>query len=254
MFCSVLTDPPGRLGRVRKFDSPEHTLATQYDIVRLDQVDSTQDIAAARSSAANAPVLVVAERQVAGRGRQGRTWVQPDRGMFSSFSLPAPWPIESLTLLPLCVGVSVRRAVRNLAGIEVDLKWPNDLLLSETKLGGILVEVADGTVTAGCGLNVYWAEAPNYATGLLAEDPGPDFATRLAHAWADEFLEIAEGGHTHWPEAEYREACITIGVEVAWSDGSGTAVDLAPSGALVVDTAEGRVEITSGDVHLRSHR
>ena len=224
-------------------------MATHYDIVRRDIVDSTQDVASERFAETGVPVLVLAGRQVGGRGRQGRTWVEPDRAMYSSLAFESDWDPARLPVLSLCVGVAVRRALRSL-GVTVDLKWPNDLLIGDAKVGGILVEASGQTVTAGCGVNLVWDRPVELAGALFDVLPDDDFAASLAVRWADEFVAIATAPPDAWPVDEYRAACVTLGAAVSWDGGEGLATDITDDGALVVDTPDGRTEITQGDVHL----
>ena len=99
------------------------------------------------------PVLLAAEEQTAGRGRRGRRWISP-RGAGITFSLAAPVrrPAREFAGLSLVAGVAVARALRAL-GVPAALKWPNDLVLGEAKLGGILVETRGPLAAIGVGLN-----------------------------------------------------------------------------------------------------
>lgn len=99
------------------------------------------------------PVLLAAEEQTAGRGRRGRRWHSP-RGAGITFSLAAPIrrPLRELAALSLVAGVAAARALRAL-GAPVALKWPNDLLAADAKLGGILVETRGGIAVIGVGVN-----------------------------------------------------------------------------------------------------
>lgn len=99
------------------------------------------------------PVLLASEEQTAGRGQRGRRWHSP-RGAGVTFSLAAPVrrPARELAALPLVAGVAVARALRAL-GAQVALKWPNDLVVGEAKLGGILVESRNGAAVIGVGIN-----------------------------------------------------------------------------------------------------
>lgn len=99
------------------------------------------------------PILLAAEEQSAGRGRRGRRWHSP-RGAGITFSLATPVgrPLRELASLPLVAGAAVARALRSL-GASVSLKWPNDLLVGEAKLGGILVESRGGAAVIGIGIN-----------------------------------------------------------------------------------------------------
>ena len=99
------------------------------------------------------PILLAAEEQTAGRGQRGRRWHSP-RGAGITFSLAVPMqrPARELAALPLVAGVAVARALRAL-GAQVALKWPNDLVVGEAKLGGILVESRNGVAVIGVGIN-----------------------------------------------------------------------------------------------------
>lgn len=99
------------------------------------------------------PVLLAAEEQSAGRGRRGRRWHSPP-GAGITFSLAAPVrrPARELAALSLVAGVATARALRAL-GAQVALKWPNDLVAGEAKLGGILVETRNAVAVIGVGIN-----------------------------------------------------------------------------------------------------
>jgi BirA family biotin operon repressor/biotin-[acetyl-CoA-carboxylase] ligase len=226
---------------------------THYDIARLPEVGSTQDVAAAAARERGRPVLVVADRQSAGRGRQGRTWLEPDHGLFSSYAFGCDWPAHEVPLLALCTAVAVGRAVEALADVDVGYKWPNDLMIDERKVGGILAHTSEGLVTIGCGINLTWADPPGFATALLSSPPATDLAPRLAIGWVDRLRDIVAAGADAWPRAAYADACVTIGRHVRWESGSGTATGITGDGSLVVDGPEGRTEVLSGDVHLLSH-
>ena len=225
-------------------------MATRYDIVHEGAVPSTQDGAIDAFAQSGRATLVVADRQIAGRGRQGRGWIEPDRGMFSSLVFTTSWPVVSRTLIPLTVSVAVRRAIAEVADTDVLLKWPNDLLDGDRKAGGILVEASDDRIAIGCGINLWWAEPPAFATAIFGEDPGPDIGAALATRWVDVFLDFESAGPDRWPRSEYESSCVTLGSHVEWDHGSGTAAAIAANGGLVVDTAGGTVVIDHGDVHL----
>ncbi len=142
-------------------------------------------------------------------------------------------------------------AVRAVGG--VGLKWPNDVLAGESKVGGILVERGSGLSVVGMGMNLWWASPPGGMAGLFGSDPGPERHAEIAALWGAELMEMID--RPGWPRDEYREACITIGRRIVWEpDGGGFAVDVAEDGALVVDTGDaGEKRIYSGVVrHVRS--
>jgi len=114
--------------------------------------------------------IVVADEQTAGVGRHGRMWHSaPGQGLYVSMVLPSrPAPLTMLAL-----GLAVREAIDAVAGLEADLRWPNDILIGGRKCAGILAHVEREAVIAGIGINVSQAEFPEGletpATSLLLE-------------------------------------------------------------------------------------
>ena len=199
-------------------------------VVRLASVTSTQLVAR------ELPIgsVVVADHQTAGRGRLDRRWdAPPGSALLASFVL-APHP-----LLSLAIGVAAAEA----CGPDVRLKWPNDLMLRNRKLGGILVEVTGARAIAGVGVNLTWA---------------PPGAARLGRG-RDEVLEALRARLAVWASApgerileRWRQLSTTLGrrVRVELSDRvfEGIAQDIAGDGSLIVDG----VSVSAGDViHLR---
>ncbi|MEZ5176528.1 MAG: biotin--[acetyl-CoA-carboxylase] ligase [Acidimicrobiia bacterium] len=229
-------------------------MATHYDIVHLSEVGTTQDEAALRHAATGRPTLVVADRQVAGRGRQGRLWEQPDRALFSSVAFRTRWDPEHRTLIPLTAGLVMCGALEERGFGGVQLKWPNDLVVAGRKVGGVLVELDGDTVTVGCGVNLFWRNPVVGAAFLYDEDPGPAVAPDLANRWAALLLAAMEAPSGQWQEEEYRSRSATLGRDIVWDEGSGRARDLGIDGALVVETPDGMITLHAGDVHLRGHR
>jgi BirA family transcriptional regulator, biotin operon repressor / biotin---[acetyl-CoA-carboxylase] ligase len=207
---------------------------------------------------------VVAEEQTAGRGRLGRTWLSPaGRNLMVSVAFRPRIGAGDAWQLGLAAGLAARSACAHHAAVQ--LKWPNDLVTADgAKLGGILVETSlDGDqVTAaviGTGINVNWRLAdmpPDLAAGAtsLADLAGADVdRVALLASLLDELdaeVTAVEAGHS--PLERYRAACATLGHEVAVQTATGRvvgrAVDLDEHGALVVETEDGRVSLTGGDV------
>jgi BirA family biotin operon repressor/biotin-[acetyl-CoA-carboxylase] ligase len=224
-------------------------LATPYAIVELESAESTQDEARARSNP-ETPILVIAEHQPAGRGRLGRTWAEPDRGLFSSFAFNPAWPPAAWGRIPLVAGLAVRAAIEELVGITVALRWPNDLVTEHGKIGGLLAESADGIVVIGCGVNLAWGDPVEGAAALCSPGTGRVPARDLAVAWVDRFVEFMARSPNAWGADDYRRACVTVGRRVSYPSGSGTAVGISDGGALLVETEGGTVAIGSGEVRL----
>jgi BirA family biotin operon repressor/biotin-[acetyl-CoA-carboxylase] ligase len=244
---------------------------------RLDvvpEIGSTNaELVTAAGAGEDEGLVLVAEHQVAGRGRLDRVWTSPPRaGLTVSFLLRPDVPAARRGWLPLLTGVALAEAVGEVTGVRASLKWPNDLLaLDGLKLAGILAETTSSpalptAVVVGVGLNVSTTadELPDTGTSL----------SRVTGATVDRgpvllgFLRAVERRYRHWtavlgdPVAsglaqDYLAWSSTVGTEVAVGlpDGStleGTATAVDWDGRLVVTTAEGQVELASGDVrHVR---
>ena len=208
-------------------------------------VDSSNRVARELASA-GAPhgTLVTADEQSAGRGRADRSWTAPAGSSV----------LMSVVLRPAETLLSLRAAVAVAAvcGPGAAIKWPNDVLLDDRKACGILVEgrPQEGWAALGIGLNVLAAppEFAESATCLAATgDPRPvpevlDALLEELDAWlarpADAVLEA------------WRVRDALLGSEVRWSGGEGTAAGVDERGALLVETAHGRVALDAGEVHL----
>src|SRR5579875_2866923 len=114
------------------------------------------DLMARARDGAPEGIVLAAEEQTAGRGRLGRSWVSPPRAAltFSLLVRPHRVPPARRSWLPLLAGVATATAVREATGLHAALKWPNDVLVGERKLAGILAEQAGDAVVVGIGINV----------------------------------------------------------------------------------------------------
>ena len=218
-------------------------MATAYLQLRRDSVPSTQDVA--REAVDTLPVLVMAREQTAGRGRSGSGWVNADRALAVSLAFHRePGDNRPFSLM---AGLAIARVAS-----QVELKWPNDVLKGDLKVGGILVEGSDDVVVIGLGLNLWWPDPPEGAAGLLDEDPGEGLFGEVGGLWGAELMGLVDG--RGWPLDEYRARSVTVGRDITWEpSGSGRAVDVANDGGLVVE-ADGVTEtIYSGAVrHISS--
>ena len=222
-------------------------MATRYAVVELDTTPSTQDEARSRFDA-TAPVLVVSRHQTAGRGRLGRVWDEPDRGLFTSLALTPDWPRERWPIIPLVAGLAARTAIHDLTGVRVELRWPNDLVIDDRKVGGLLAESSGSVVVVGCGVNLSWAEPLHDATALSDHGALRVGPLELARGWTDRLLERLSGHPDDWGLDDYRDACATVGRRVAYAAGFGTAAGIDGDGRLLVETDAGVVAIGSGEV------
>src|SRR4051812_21275090 len=106
---------------------------------------------------------VVANEQTAGQGRFGRTWhSEPNSGLYMSEILRLKICPDSLPLVTLALGLATAEAITRVAGVAPDLRWPNDVLLNGKKCAGILVQLCDGVLIAGIGVNVNQTSFPEH--------------------------------------------------------------------------------------------
>lgn len=192
------------------------------------------------------PLLVIASRQTAGRGRGGAEWENAPRAMAASLALKPEWPSGKMGLMALIAGIAASRVV------GCGLKWPNDLVKG-SKVGGVLSEASAGMVVIGCGLNLWWPDAPAGYGAIYDQEPGGDLHVALARSWCEETMRLLSAGPESWPHDEYRSRCTTIGRDIVWEPGGeGRAVDVDVEGALVVRTPDGEIRLRSGEIrHVR---
>ena len=243
-------------------------------LTRLDVVETTgstnADLLARHGAGEDIDgAVLIAEHQSAGRGRNGRAWSTPPRSQIAlSMGIAARGvPTAAWGWVPLLTGVAVVEAVRATAGVDANLKWPNDVLVGEGKLGGILAEVAapDPVIVVGLGLNVTLTadEAPDArATSLLMLGSTMlDRSALLGAVLAELAIRIdrwrCAGGPDATLLADYRRRSLTLGTRVrALLPGDreiiGMATDLDESGQLSIDTGAQTVTVSAGDItHLR---
>lgn len=245
----------------------------RWQVRRFATLASTNEwLLAAASRGAPAGTVAVAAHQRAGRGRRGRRWqAPPGTGLLASVLLRSLAPMSELFAITAAVGLALADACAAAAGVAPGIKWPNDLVLGEHKLAGILAEADAGApggregsvaVVVGVGCNVAWADLPG-ATCLAAHADREVSPDELLEALLGELaprvprLDTAEGRRE--TIAELRQRCVTVGRAVRVErDGAppleGIARTLDDEGHLLVHDARGDVvTVAVGDVvHLRT--
>jgi BirA family biotin operon repressor/biotin-[acetyl-CoA-carboxylase] ligase len=232
--------------------------------VHLDVVGSTNDHAR-ELALAGAPhgTVVAAERQTAGRGRQGRTWsAPPGRSLTISTLVRLTPPL--LEPLPLAVAIAVCEACEAVVPVRCRIKWPNDVWIDHRKVAGVLIEARplDGWAVIGIGLNVdtppdeLSGELRDHAVSLRMAAGAPvDRDSALDALLAQLALWVARLDDPAAIAAAFRERDALRGGRIAWSIGEvrheGEAGGIDDDGALVVFTDAGeRVRLDAGEVHL----
>jgi BirA family biotin operon repressor/biotin-[acetyl-CoA-carboxylase] ligase len=228
----------------------------------LSEVDSTNRLLldAARDGA-DAGLVVVADHQSAGRGRRGRRWdAAPGTSLLVSVLVRPRLPAARAHLLATAAALALGDAVTRVCGVVARLKWPNDLVVRDRKLAGILAEsiVADGQIEAivlGAGCNVECDELPaalaDIATSCELESGHPVDRDALLHAYLEELPRHLEALDRVTQHARARLDTLGRRVRVETDHGAlvGIAVDLDDLGELVVrdDTGETHA-IRTGDI------
>lgn len=246
------------------------------EVRRVAETGSTnRDLLDAAAAGAPDGTVLVAAHQTAGRGRLDRSWSAPPGGsLLVSVLLRPVVPPDRLFLLTVACGMAALGAVTDVTGVELGLKWPNDLVAggrSDRKVGGILAEsvLADDRVDAvvvGMGLNVDWPEPlpeelAAIATSLDRLAGGPVGVDAVFEAWLARYaaeLDALDAGGAADLMARARARSATIGrrVEVVLPSGTfaGRAIGVTDDGHLVVEPDGGgdAFEVTMGDVvHAR---
>ena len=231
-------------------------------------IDSTNTALLARAADASiAGCVLAAEVQTAGRGRRGRTWLSPfGRNLAVSLGIGMTRRVAELGAVSLVVGGAVRAALGDCGVSDVELKWPNDVLLEGRKLAGILIElvraVAPVEVVVGIGVNVGGAAA----VAQRVEQSVADVAERIAKPSRNALLAAivkrvvaacqrfdAEGFapfRREWEQAHPHQGA-QVTVTTVTESVSGTALGVAEDGSLRVRTATGIRAFSGGEVTLR---
>jgi BirA family biotin operon repressor/biotin-[acetyl-CoA-carboxylase] ligase len=236
-----------------------------WEIRRFDSIDSTNRylLDEARAGAAEG-LVAVADHQSAGRGRRGRAWeAPPGASLLCSVLLRPQLAPERLQVVAMAAGVAMAEAIERIAGFRPELKWPNDLVVDDRKLAGLLAESDGDAVVVGVGVNVEWHEFPA-ELAATATACNLEAGRRIdPSALLARYLDALEQRYAALDgvAGEYRTRLATIGrrVRVERPDREivGRAVDVGDAGELLVAVDDGgagapTVAVHVGDVvHLR---
>jgi BirA family biotin operon repressor/biotin-[acetyl-CoA-carboxylase] ligase len=236
-----------------------------------DEIDSTNNRALALAQAgANDGLLVLAKTQTAGRGRLGRTWISPaESGLYLSFLLRPKAAMPTWTIFTIAAGLATAKAIQVLTGVKIGLKWVNDLVFAQQKLGGILTEVEnrstnETSLVVGIGINIWsrGVELPEELLGKVAwlseitqQSIDSNMLVCQIAFELEDAVELVEAGNTAAILDGWRSYSVTIGEKIRSLQGNeyleGVALDIVDNGALVVKTAQGQVLLNSGEISIR---
>ena len=211
--------------------------------------------------------VILAEEQSAGRGRAGRSWhSERAAGIYVTLLLrPKISPMQA-PLLTMMAGLSAHAAIQAQTGLQLDLKWPNDLILNGKKLGGILTEMHADTslvrfVIVGIGINVnqekFSGELNGIATSLYAEtgknQSRLELLARLLREFESDYNRFLREGASSVTKRFTKASSYAVGKKVRVTNGAesftGVTAGLAPEGLLQVEREDGKtVMVIAGDV------
>ncbi len=221
--------------------------------------------------------VAATDNQTAGRGRHGRRWQSPPgSGLCLSMAYTFASTPANLPALTLAIGLGVIDTLNELGVTGVQLKWPNDLIAMDGKLGGILTETQSRpgdtmTVVTGIGLNIHLTGRPNVdletswahrivdLKSQVLELPSRDqIAARMVTGLSKTFVDYEIGGFSQfadrWSESDWLFGR-QIKIDAPQKEITGVGAGVADDGALLVDTeTEGVHRVTSGSVVMADAR
>jgi BirA family biotin operon repressor/biotin-[acetyl-CoA-carboxylase] ligase len=239
-----------------------------WPIARFSELDSTNEEARRRASSGDfGPQWLTAESQTAGRGRLGRKWESPPGNLFATALFEAPWPLAECARVCFSAGLAVIDAALTCGvdGAWLRLKWPNDVLASDAKLAGILIESGQSAgktwLAVGFGVNIaHSPQAPGRETTCIAGLPGgsgvtaADFLDSLNTAFRARLASLAAGGFGPTRDAWLaRAAHLGRQVEVTPPTGrlAGVMRGIDPDGSLIMELANGDYHhVRAGEVSI----
>jgi BirA family transcriptional regulator, biotin operon repressor / biotin---[acetyl-CoA-carboxylase] ligase len=236
------------------------------DLRSFSEVNSTNEIAKSLAPSCQNGTVILAETQTQGRGRLSRHWASPPGGVWMSLILKPEMPLERVYQINMAVSVAVSRAIFSLLGLEAGIKWPNDLMIRERKICGILMEVSAevgrldyAIVGLGINANVSMCNFPEeWMSTSIARELGHEVNRRdLIQRILMDIEEAYEMMGSIEIYEEWRRRSVTLGRCVRITSNSGTLVgvveDLNEDGALRLRTESGRQRVLAGDcIHLRA--
>ncbi len=208
--------------------------------VFFDSIDNTQDYALENFE--QEPLLVVSYFQEKGRGTDNKDWENADQALACSLVFNEVPEHFIKTLIPLISGYSYLETVSN---IDLHLKWPNDILFNDAKVGGILVEEKDSKICIGMGINYFWEnpKLPN-ASGIYAKRLDGQILNNDALHWGELTLNTIQ--KNSFDLSEYKKKLTTLGKLIEYPEGRGWARGVNFDGSLSVETISGEmINLTS---------
>ena len=201
---------------------------------------NTQEFALSELS--SEPILVISYSQEKGKGTSNRTWLNADQALACSLAVKQEDIKLKHTLIPLLSGYLFTEILKD---TKLRLKWPNDIVLNNLKVGGILVEKSENSICIGMGINYFWEKPEIPGAGSIFTKKQEDGLINLhAEKWASNVLSSL--ANKNFDLERYKQKLQTLGKIVEYPEGRGWAEDVNEDGSLKVKSIDGEyINLTS---------
>ena len=206
----------------------------------FESIYNTQEFALSELS--SEPILVISYSQEKGKGTSNRTWLNADQALACSLAVKQEDIKLKHTLIPLLSGYLFTEILKD---IKISLKWPNDIVLNNLKVGGILVEKSENNICIGMGINYFWEKPEVPGAGSIFTKKQDDTLINLhAEKWASDVLSSLV--EKNFDLSRYKQKLQTLGKIVEYPEGRGWAEDINEDGSLKIKTTDGEyINLTS---------
>ena len=201
----------------------------------FDSIYNTQEFALEELN--SEPILVISFHQEKGKGTSNRSWFNADQSLACSFAFNKGDNQLDETLIPLLSGLCFTEV---LSKPPIFLKWPNDLIVNDLKVGGVLVERVGEKICIGIGINYFWKNPTVPNAGALFNEVQEDKSIKdHAIKWAEKVYESVT--KNSFSLEHYKAKLQTLGKVVEYPEGRGWAEDINENGSLRIKTTEGEI-------------
>ena len=199
----------------------------------FESIYNTQEYALSELS--SEPILVISYSQEKGKCTSNRTWLNADQALACSLAVKQEDIEVKHTLIPLLSGYVFTEVLKD---INLSLKWPNDIVLNNLKVGGILVEKSEKNICIGMGINYFWEKPEIPGAGSIFTKKQKDSLINLhAEKWASEVLSSLS--KNNFDLDKYKQKLQTLGKIVEYPEGRGWAEDINEDGSLKIKSTDG---------------
>ena len=201
----------------------------------FDEIDNTQDFAIKEFK--EEPLLIASKAQTSGRGTNQNKWQNADQSLATSLVFNKQIVNFTKTLIPLLAGYSYVSIIKNQ---NLKLKWPNDIIFNNDKVGGVLVEESNDLICIGLGINYFWKNpfVPG-AGGIYEEKQDNQKIFQDAEEWGRTILNYIM--NENFSLKSYTSKLTTLGKLVEYPEGRGWAKDINSDGSLIIKTPSGEL-------------